>query len=198
MDELDGLADAVVAGGGGMFEVAPQGLEFERETLLGEVDWMGEIAVRTGLPVSFAMVQGPVYPDVWRDVFARVDATNAAGGDAPPAGGGPALRHADRVGDIPPLQPRPTFAAPSPSVRRGEELVAELRKPEVKAAILAEADLDGRPDRAHGRHRCRAAEQMLTTSTRWGHPLTTSPPADRTVAASPRPTGVDPSPRPTT
>ncbi len=67
-DELIGIADGVVAAGGGLFEVAPQGLEFEDDRCsFSEVDWMRRLALRTGLPVTFAMLPDRAEPDLWRE-----------------------------------------------------------------------------------------------------------------------------------
>ncbi len=139
-DELDGIADALVSAGHGVFELAPQGLEFDPPTLLGEVAWMSKVAIRTGLPVSFAMLQNSVQPDSWRDVLAAVDKAAEAGGRlipqiaARPFGmmiGWPSYHF---------FAKRPTYVALAGSLSHADLLV-ELRRPEVKAAILAETDL---------------------------------------------------------
>ena len=143
-DELNGLADGVVAAGGGLFEVAPQGLEFEAEVFLGEVDLLSDIALRTKLPVTFAMLQNERNPDSWKEALRKVDITNAAGGNMRPQIAARPFGMMIGWANNNPFTKRPTVVD---LVARlgGDELRAELRKPEVKAAVLAETDLPADP-----------------------------------------------------
>ena len=143
-DELNGLADGVLDAGGGLFEVAPQGLEFEAEVFLSEVDILSRIALRTGLPVTFAMLQNERNPDSWRTALDKVDATNAAGGNMRPQIAARPFGMMIGWANNNPFTKRPTLVD---LVGRldGDKLRAELRKPEVKAAILSEPDLPSDP-----------------------------------------------------
>ena len=143
-DELNGLADGVTDAGGGLFEVAPQGLEFEAEVFLGEVDLLSRIALRTGLPVTFAMLQNERNPDSWRAALAKVDATNAAGGNMRPQIAARPFGMMIGWANNNPFTKRPTLIDLIGRLS-GDKLRDELRKPEVKAAILAEADLPSDP-----------------------------------------------------
>jgi N-acyl-D-amino-acid deacylase len=139
-DELNGLADGVVDAGGGLFEVAPQGLEFEREVFLGEVDILSRIALRTKLPVTFAMLQNDRNPDSWKEALTKVDETNAAGGNMRPQIAARPFGMMIGWANNNPFTKRPTVVDLIARLQ-GDELRAELRKPEVKTQILAEADL---------------------------------------------------------
>ncbi len=143
-DELNGLADGVVAAGGGLFEVAPQGLEFEAEVFLGEVDMLSDIALRTKLPVTFAMLQNERNPDSWKEALHRVEITNAAGGNMRPQIAARPFGMMIGWANNNPFTKRPTVVDLVARLA-GDELRAELRKPEVKIAILAEADLPADP-----------------------------------------------------
>ncbi len=143
-DELNGLADGVVDAGGGLFEVAPQGLEFEAEVFLGEVDILSRIALRTKLPVTFAMLQNDRNPDSWRVALDKVDVTNAAGGNMRPQIAARPFGMMIGWANNNPFTKRPTIVDLTAHLG-GEELRAELRKPETKAAVLAEADLPADP-----------------------------------------------------
>ena len=143
-DELNGLADGVTDAGGGLFEVAPQGLEFEAEVFLGEVDLLSRIALRTGLPVTFAMLQNERNPDSWRAALDKVDATNAAGGNMRPQIAARPFGMMIGWANNNPFTKRPTLIDLIGRLS-GDRLRDELRKPEVKAAILAEADLPSDP-----------------------------------------------------
>ncbi len=143
-DELHGLADGVVDGGGGLFEVAPQGLEFEHEVFLAEVDLLSEIALRTKLPVTFAMLQNDLNPDSWRAALAKVDATNLAGGNMRPQIAARPFGMMIGWATNNPFTKRPTLVDLI-SRLSGDALRAELATPEVRSAVLAEADLPADP-----------------------------------------------------
>ncbi|MGA0878974.1 MAG: N-acyl-D-amino-acid deacylase family protein [Ilumatobacteraceae bacterium] len=138
-DELDGIADALVAAGGGLFEVAPQGLEFDRPVFLSEVEWMAALAERTKLPVSFAMLQNELNADSWREALDVVDRVNANGGRMHPQVAARPFGMMIGWDGYHFFQKRPTYM--ELASRLGPvDLRAELRRPEVKARILAEGD----------------------------------------------------------
>jgi N-acyl-D-amino-acid deacylase len=145
LDELAALGEAVVAGGGKIFEVAPSGLfrSDDPSVVAGEVNWMGQVAERTGLTVTFIMLQSHDQPDRWRDEIAEAKRWTAKGARVMPL---VAARSASILygWDI-----RHPFMA-RPSYRRSAGLpladrVAALRDPATRAAILNEADQIDRP-----------------------------------------------------
>ncbi|MEQ8840809.1 MAG: amidohydrolase family protein [Acidimicrobiales bacterium] len=147
VDELSGLAAAVVDAGGGMFEVVPMGeTGADHDMTLGEISLLADVSRRTGLAVSFLMVQSMGAPELWRDQLAMVTEQNAAGAKLiPQVGarpGGMLLGAASYHG----LMRRPTYRRLEEELSL-DDLLAELRKPEVKAAILAEDDLPQDPGR---------------------------------------------------
>jgi N-acyl-D-aspartate/D-glutamate deacylase len=146
-EELIGLAQAVVDAGGGLFEVVPTGeTGDDADQILGEVELMGQVSKATGLDLSFLMIQSRGAPELWRQQLAAVDEANANGAHLTPQvaarAGGMLLGAASYHG----LMRRPTFRALEDSLPL-DELLVELRKPEVKAAILAEDDLPPDPKR---------------------------------------------------
>ena len=72
-DELNALADALVAGGGGLFEVAPEvlpdGGDQPTMGMTEELEWMGELALRTDLKVTFLLLQYMTMPDAWKQAL---------------------------------------------------------------------------------------------------------------------------------
>ena len=189
-DELDGLADGVVEAGGGLFEVAPQGLEFEEEVFLGEVDLLSKIALRTKLPVTFAMLQNDRNPNSWKAALAKVDATNAAGGNMRPQIAARPFGMMIGWANNNPFTKRPTVVELT-SRLDGEALRAELRKPEVKAAVLAEADLPADPSiQFDGLGPF--LQLMLDKIYSMGDTPNYEPAADQTVAELAAAKGVDP------
>jgi N-acyl-D-amino-acid deacylase len=136
--ELIGLARAVVEAGGGLFEVVPSGeTEGDADLILGEVELMGEVAKATGVPLSFLMIQSRMDPDLWRRQLELVEKARENGANVVPQvaarPGGMLLGAASYHG----LMRRPTYRRLEDSLSY-EELLAELQKPEVKAAILSE------------------------------------------------------------
>jgi N-acyl-D-amino-acid deacylase len=145
LDELMALGEAVAAGGGRIFEVAPSGL-FGRDdpsVVSGEVDWMGQVAERTGLTVMFIMLQAHNDPERWRAENAAAAQWREKGANVVPL---IAARSASILygWDIRhPFMERPSYKKLA-HLPLAERLVA-LRKPAVRAAILSEED---RVDRA--------------------------------------------------
>ncbi|MBV8972895.1 MAG: amidohydrolase family protein [Sphingomonadaceae bacterium] len=72
--ELLGIGEGIVRAGHGVFEMAsdlnPCGEEFA---------WMKDLSLRTGMPVSFALLQSPLDDEGWRDQLARTEAARAEG-----------------------------------------------------------------------------------------------------------------------
>jgi N-acyl-D-aspartate/D-glutamate deacylase len=141
-DELFGIA-AGIAGTGKpvVFQVAAAGADGQDpERALKEVDWMRRLSAELGIPVSFLILQSASAPDLWRE---QLDACLAAEAD------GARLR--PQVANRPfgmllglttrhPFMKRPTFHRIAQESDSLTELVAALAKPEVRSAILAEAD----------------------------------------------------------
>jgi N-acyl-D-aspartate/D-glutamate deacylase len=173
-----------------LFEIAPQGLEFEAEVFLGEVDLLSRIALRTGLPVTFAMLQNERNPDSWRLALDKVDATNAAGGNMRPQIAARPFGMMIGWANNNPFTKRPTVVD-LVSRLDGEALRAELRKPEVKAAVLAETDLPS-DESIQFDGLGPFLQLMLDKIYSMGDTPNYEPSADNTVAALAATHGVDP------
>ena len=190
-DELVALAEAMVDAGGGLFEAVPSGeTGDDRDLVLGEIELLGEVSRRTGAPVSFLMIQSGGAPDLWREQLAAVHAQNAEGARLVPqvAGrpGGMLVGAATYHGHM----RRPTFRRLEESLSY-DDLLVELRKPEVKAAILAEDDLPPDPARQY---------ESITEGTAFmferlfvlGDPPDYEPTRDRSIAGIAEANGRDP------
>ncbi len=77
-DELFGIGAALGELGTGVFELAPMGTAGEDIIApMKEVDWMRRLSAEIGRPVTFALVQVDVAPDLWRELMdACQDATD--------------------------------------------------------------------------------------------------------------------------
>jgi N-acyl-D-aspartate/D-glutamate deacylase len=181
--ELFGLGRAMAAGGRSVFEVAPQGVagESPAEASIRELEWMTKLAADIERPVSFAMIQTPGAPDLWRDLLDRAGKALENGIEvyaqiaARPFGmlfgfpGYHAFTH------------RPTFRKLKAELDR-DELARRLADPGVRDAILSESDLPPDPavlfDAMYGliQH---SADKIYAI----GDPPDYEPTPDRTVAA---------------
>ena len=146
-DELSGLARAMVDAGGGLFEVVPSGETGDDEKMiLGEIELLAEVSKATGAPVSFLLIQSAGAPGLWRKQLDAVARANAVGAKLVPQVGG---RPGGMLIGLPSyhgFMRRPTFRRLEDSLSL-EALAEAMRRPEIKAAILAEKDLPEDPSR---------------------------------------------------
>jgi len=175
-DELLAFGDAMGRAGHGVLELVTDHASGDDEQA-----WMAEVARRSGQTVTFALAQAGFAPDAWRDVLADVEALVAEG-----------------LSIVPQVSCRPTgmlFGLQSslhpffthPTYRRLAELplaerVAQLRLPEVRAALVAEEPATRNP----------IARGLMT---RWsqifplGDPPDYEPPASASIAGVAAATG---------
>ncbi len=139
-EELEGLANAMLEGGGGLFEVVPQGETGDDEALiLSEIELMSRISKATGAEVSFLMVQSGGAPNLWRKQMDAAAAANASGAKLMPQVGGRPGGMLIGLSSYHGFMRRPTFRRLEAEFA-GDALVEALRDPENRAAILAEKD----------------------------------------------------------
>ncbi|MFT5530050.1 MAG: N-acyl-D-amino-acid deacylase [Candidatus Poriferisodalaceae bacterium] len=156
-DEMVAMGRAVADAGGGVVEVASDiGLGGLEGQFGDDVDWMRELAANHGLTVTYALTQSDAHPDQWRELLDMSSAPIDGDGRviAQIAGRPAGLLFGLRT-SLHPFKMHPTFVALTEQ-HEGDALLAELAKPEVKAAILAETTgFTGRfnHDVAHGFHK---------------------------------------------
>ena len=143
-DELFGIGAALGELNAGVFELAPAGVMGEDLSAPDrEVAWMRRLAATIRRPVSFALLQHNQCPDQWRELLKFAAEASAEGADLRPQVAGRPLNMLVGWQTFHPFKFRPTYAriADLPL----DERVAQLRRPEVKAAILSEkpTQLDG-------------------------------------------------------
>ena len=190
-DELVGLAQAMVDAGGGLFEAVPSGeTGDDRGLVLGEIELLGEVSRRTGAPVSFLMIQSAGAPDLWREQLAAVHSENANGARLIPQVGGRPGGMLIGAATYHGLMRRPTFRRLE-STLTYDELLVELRNPEVRATILAEQDLPPDPHRQY-ESIADAMPFMFERLFVLGDPPDYEPTRDRSIAGIAEATGRDP------
>ena len=141
-EELNALADALSAGGGGIFEVAPEVLpDGGDQPTMGmdeELEWMGELALRTDLKVTFLLLQYMTVPDQWRTALDFSAKVMERGGYLRPQVAARPFGMMVGWDGYHPFTKRPTFVELSklPSA----EMKRELARPDVRTRILSETD----------------------------------------------------------
>ncbi|WIM87264.1 amidohydrolase family protein [Candidatus Mycobacterium wuenschmannii] len=179
-EEIDQIARGVVDGGGGLLQFVPDIPAGGYQPVLQTVF---DVAEDVGLPVTFTLVVANSGEPTWPDAITMIEKANAAGGDIT------AQLLPRPIGLIIGLQLSANPFVLYPSYREIADLplderVAEMRKPEVRARILADKP-------GHG-HPILYVAQMWD----WIFPLTDNPnyepdPAD-SIGARARAKGVDP------
>lgn len=135
-DELMGIGRALGQAGHGVFEMASDLTPAE-----SEFDWMKELSAETGLPVTYALLQSPVDSELWRSMLDKTDKARKEGANVTAQ---IACRPTGMVlgwqSTIHPFVSRPTYMelARLPFAER----LVELKKPEVREAILADKPKD--------------------------------------------------------
>lgn len=145
--ELLGLARGIQRAGGGVLQAIPTlvdgyedpGLAIERTTTHREITMLGEISAATGCTVTYLLLQNSRWPDGWKQCLAASDEANRAGAKLFPQVAGRPIGTLISLATYHLFQRRPAYMklAQLPLARR----VAEMRKPEVREAILSEDDL---------------------------------------------------------
>jgi len=149
-DELFGLGRAMAEGGRAVFELAPTGSSGEDIVAPPqEVAWMRRLSAEIGMPVSFALLQVNAAPELWRELLAESLAASAEGASLHPQIAGRPFGMLTGFATRNAFSKRPTFLALAARRDAGEldaaAFAAELARPEVKAAILAETDVPSDP-----------------------------------------------------
>jgi N-acyl-D-aspartate/D-glutamate deacylase len=138
-DEIAAIAGGVADAGGGLLQFVPDIPAGGYETVLRQVF---EVAQDLDLPVTFSLLTGNAGDPMWPGAIAMVDKFNSAGGDI-------TVQMFPRpIGMVIGLEVsgNPFIGYPSYQAIAGlplAERVAEMRKPEVRARILADQTAPG-------------------------------------------------------
>ncbi len=189
-DELFGMGRALARGGGGVFELAPAGVDGQdlvRATT--EMAWMTRLSAEIGQPVSYALLQIAARPHLYRELMDEaLEATSKGANVVALVAGRP-------FGMLMGLQThhafakRPTFT--SLAHLPFDELVDQLARPEIRAAILGEQDLPTDPTILYD-GLSSVVQNMLGTLFPMNEPLDYEPTKADSVAGLAGARGVDP------
>lgn len=142
--ELRAIGQAMKKAGKGVFQAVPAGVVGdiagpEKWTTEQEVALLAEIARETGRPCTFTLIQNGDRPDQWRNCLKLVEEANARGEVLMPQITTRPIGFVTSLNTYHMFQQRETYlklAHLSPAER-----LAEMRKPEVRAAILSDRDI---------------------------------------------------------
>ena len=168
-----------------MFEVVPRGMDGEISVEAhAEIDWMANLARNSGRPLVFSLVQTHTEADRWRIYLDRAAALQAEGVPFyPEVGVRPVGIIFGLQSEFTPFTHRPTYAALAKLPLR--DRLAEMRKPEVRAAILSEPV---------GRYRSQGQQDMHTNYAnmyRIANPINWEPARAETMPALAEQAGMD-------
>ena len=185
-EEVMMLAEAMARANRGVFELIPAGtvgelkiLGGEQHTLHEEIDLIDRIARTSKRPVTFTLVQHDEDPRMWRDVLDKVEVANAAHSQLYPQVASRPIGLVTNIETYHLFERRPTYMeiAGLPLAQR----LAEMRKPEVRAAILSEPDIrTGRKGMTANAYQLfqGKAQRMFALD----HPIDYEPTADKSFA----------------
>jgi N-acyl-D-amino-acid deacylase len=189
-DELFALGRATAAGGGAVFELAPQGAAGEDIVApRKELEWMRRLGEEIDCALSFALIQVDADPNLWREQLDLSAAAHQAGSRLYPQ---VAARPFGMLLGFPghhAFTHRPTYRKLEAALSR-EALAARLAEPAVRARILGEEDLPVDPNVLFD-GMFALAQYSGDRLYSLGNPPDYEPTAERTVSAIARARGED-------
>jgi N-acyl-D-aspartate/D-glutamate deacylase len=142
-EELLGIAKALGTLQRGLFEAAPGIDSGKPEDIKREVDWMTEVSVTTGRPVTFGLAQSRPHREVYASMLEQISASATRGAQifaqSTARGIGVLFGFVNRT----PFDRAPSWRALR--TLKLEEKVAKLRNPEYRATMIQEALADPPP-----------------------------------------------------
>jgi N-acyl-D-aspartate/D-glutamate deacylase len=195
--ELSAIAAGMARGGGAVLQAIPasaigelEGMEPEHTALIPEVEMLGRLSRQHRLPVVFSTFQIGQAPGQWREVLATAAAENAAGARLSPMVAPRAGTVLTTLAGYHLFMCRPTYIklASLPHAER----VRALRRPEIKAAILSESDVQHPRPGAMENLLPGVFRQALPLTFRMNDPIDYEPTLDQSLAALAAARGRDP------
>ncbi len=138
VDELAAFGDALADAGHGVFEAALEHIEVPNE-----IEWLRDIAEKSGRTVVFNLSQTWEAPQMWSQVLEQLD--DAAANDVPlyAQSAGRAIGILmSWLGTAHPFLVYPAYWSHVGGLQTDEEKIAALRDPEVRRAILEDEPVD--------------------------------------------------------
>ncbi|MCU1391718.1 MAG: Amidohydrolase [Ilumatobacteraceae bacterium] len=150
-DELFGIAAAMQGAGRAVYQIAESGADGQDpEAALKELDWMRRLSAEFKIPVSFLLLQSAAAPDLFREILDKCLEAKEDGAELVAQVANRPFGMLLGLTSRNPFVKRATYARLLADSGSFDDLVAELRKPDVRAAILAEDDTVATGDKFEG------------------------------------------------
>jgi len=139
-DELFGIGRAMAEGAPGIFELAPSGADgLDLSEAAGEMSWMRRLSAEIEQPVTFALLQVDLAPDLWKQMMDESLKAVDDGAQVFPQVANRPFGMLIGFQTHHPFAKRPSYVAVADLPI--EERIEQLRRADVRAAILGEDDL---------------------------------------------------------
>jgi N-acyl-D-amino-acid deacylase len=191
-EELEALFATLVKSGRGVFQVVPAGVggvegRDPEGAMERELKWIIRLGESAPVPLTFLIMQSSFDPDAWRPYFATVREANANGANIRPQIGSRCfsalIGHQSRLNPF-----KYAEAYQRLSHLPLSELVGQLRRPEVREAILVQAPEANKASTSLDR----MSRQLFARLFPLGDNLDYEPTADKSVTAIAAREGRDP------
>ena len=146
--EVLAIAEAMKKSSKGVFQMIPAGTVGKLESLGGEKatqqeehDLMVQVSMQSGRPVTFTLVQSPDYdPETWREILELTEIANDKGAKIYPQVSSRPIGFLTGLSGYHAFMRRPTYLREVAHLPL-QEKVAVMSRPEIRNAILEEADI---------------------------------------------------------
>jgi len=143
-EELMAFGRVMAKRGKGVFEAVPYLESDDPDVHMSELQWMRDLCLETGRPLTFGLIQTHQLPDVWKMILGKVEEATREGANLRPQ---TQVRSVGVLFGLVNLTPF-DMAGGSWGLLKMESLenrLAALRKPEVRAQLLADAEKSPMP-----------------------------------------------------
>lgn len=138
-EELLGIARALGQHQKGVFEVVPQVDSPDPAVHLSELDWMTDVCLETGRPLTFGLIQVHQLPDIWKSILEKVEQAAARGANLRPQ---TQVRSVGVLFGLVNLTPFDSAGGSWGLLKLSpfEERLAALRNPEARKKLIEDAE----------------------------------------------------------
>lgn len=197
-DEVFAIGRAM-AKSGAVFELVPGGSVGTagqnwkgEQTLAYEIDWMARLSREAQIPITYLIVEHDD-PDAWKEALRLTEAANRSGARLSPQTAARPAGFLTGFQSQHMFQRRPAYLALADLPFN--ERIARLRKPEIRAAILSQADTPPKSDSINDNLHLIIAAMLPHNIFPLGDPMDYEPTPESAVAAQARRDGVEPQAR---
>jgi N-acyl-D-amino-acid deacylase len=177
---------------GGSVGTAGQNWKGE-QTLAYEIDWMARLSREAQIPITYLIVEHDDDPDAWKEALRLTELANRSGARLSPQTAARPAGFLTGFQSQHMFQRRPAYLALADLPL--DERIAQLRRPEVRRAILSETDTPPKSDSINDNLHLIIAGMLPHNIFPLGDPMDYEPTPESAVAAQAKRDGVEPQAR---